>query len=76
MRMVLQSAFTDRYLARNRDWTADLSKARIFDEWLEAYQFTLDQELVDTFIVPLAVESAPAISPLDGPADVPELQLK
>ena len=76
MRMILQSAFTDHYLTQSGTWTRTATEARIFEEWLDAYEFTLEQDLVDTYIVPMpepepSSDSIPAL-----PEMLSELQLK
>ena len=74
MRMVLQSAFTDLFLVRNNGWTRTLADARVFEEWLDAYEFTLEEALVDTYIVPLPTgEMAECIA---EPSELSELELK
>ena len=76
MKMLLQHAGTGLYVQSKGKWTDNPRLARGFEEWIDAYDYTIFNCLTDTFIVPLAVEYSLVPPPIAQQHQVSELDLK
>ena len=52
MKMMLQQASSGLYFKSKGEWIADFNKARVFDDWADAYEYSIFQKVSDSFIVP------------------------